>query len=230
MRSTARWVGMLALLLPASATGLTIDAFSDGDFSATDLGGGGFVLSTQTGVSALGGVRESVVTAQSTASESGTLSVGSGVSTVSSAASTTEARWIYDGIDNVGNSGTLGALAVDLTAGGGDRFQIDVTSIVGSVFFRVLVFDSSGSSTSTFHAVSATGVEEIPFSEISTDLTDVRALELAVFAVGNGESVTLDSFTTNSVIPEPATALLLASALTALAASRRGPTRQWRRE
>ena len=108
----------------------------------------------------------------------------------------------------------------DLLSIDNDRFQLDVSAVVGTWYATVSVDDGMNSAAETISPITSPGTYYLLFSDFLG--LDVSAVDAVVLEVSNassaGDFITVDRL---AAVPEPSTGLLLATGLVALAASRR---------
>jgi hypothetical protein len=210
MRSLAASLAVLALLVvlrPAEVHALTIDSFDSGaPFALENLGSGITLLQA---ASVLGGSRE-VVTLDRVEFDPAI-----GMSLIPTPV-------VYSTALSVGYRTD----AVDLRADGADRFRVTLDSELCSgpdcPVFEVFVFlNDSGPGGSVFVASGplGDGAFELPFGD-STAVESVTKIDfsLVVSQITYGDAYTVTYFRT---VPEPSTALLLASGVLGLIVTRR---------
>jgi len=111
-------------------------------------------------------------------------------------------------------------LSTDLISTGNDSFQLEVGAVVGTWDATIMADDGVNFDSVTVPAITDPGtyyVQFAAFSGIDFSSLDSLALEVAN-ASSPGDFITVGRL---AAVPEPSTALLFASGLVALAASRR---------
>jgi hypothetical protein len=215
-----------ALLAPA-APALTIDNFEEGGFTVTDPGP---ILTPptfgeQSGLSpsnVVGGVR--LVRSQgegSPGSATAALTTTGGDDGVSLSA-TIEGNFalIYDGVAGGTSNGTAGTLNLDLSTSSAIEVSIS-TPIPTGADMRLTMWDATGSRTTAFRPV-VNGVNTIALTGglLLLDLTDIKAIQIALQEVGPATGLTIYDISAVPV-PEPTTAVLLSLGLAGIAVARR---------
>lgn len=139
-----------------------------------------------------------------------TLGIAGGVLTVSGVTETVDpknAQLVYDGDDGL-NTQSYGLPAVDFTDGGAnDRFEVDLSSVTGTIEVQVCVWASSGNFSVLQVSTSAGGVLEFPFDDFSNVGSGgdfAAATQVAIFVdLDTGEGFAIDSFVANGpVVPD----------------------------
>jgi hypothetical protein len=230
-----------AVAIAQSASALVIDDFEEGDFLVADTvatnnpGPGPETEGEQSGLtptSAIGGTRHVQVEVQDfltppatnansnpLADASLTTTAGLDSVTLSGPASPDRAffNFIYDGIPNLINDESGGALGLDLSPFGILHFE---TALVGTASgsLELTLWDSDPAHIQVSAGQLFNGSSTILLSGITdVDMTDIRAMRIRVRSFrGTGSIGKIEAF-----IPEPATGALVALGLVAFAARRR---------
>jgi len=211
-------IAIAALAQPLRASALVIDDFEQGAFSVLDTttGVGGF-SDFQTGLSpasVIGGTRLVSGFHDTGTQTSANLTLSASDDSVLFSQDTNGPTAItWDGVPDIFNAGTNGLLFADFSANG-NRFAVDVTSLTGSFFLAIQVFDADSLDTSV-QLVSAAGVVQIPFSLFpGIDFSDVRSMQMSVQSNFGGDA----SISSVGVVPvpEPSAALLVLLSLAGL--------------
>ncbi len=159
--------------------------------------------------------------------DAATTGIAGGVLTVSGVTETggpRNAQLTYDGEDNA-SAQAFGLTAVDLTDGGAnDRFDVDLSSVTGTIEVEVRVWASSGNFSTLQIGASTGGVLEFPFADFTDAGTGgdfAAATQIAIFVyLDTGEGFAIDSFVADGpapvVVPDtirPAVTILKTNAL-----------------
>jgi hypothetical protein len=225
-------------MFSCAASAATFDLLPFGSFSTTisPLSAGGSDQQSSTS-SVLGGFREFRI--EGTNGTGAQLQVSTpGFQLTSGTLSATSGFYILDGsqfnsassplnpdADGLGTNGN-GEDLVALSSGG-DRFRLNVSAITGLFDVSVRAWSDGGATPDfelTQSSVSSTGALEYLFSDFSgIDFTDVSALVFTIDAQTADSQITINEFL---VVPEPASAALLALGGMALLNFRRRGCRQ----